>query len=98
MTRLVVTRRALADIERLVDFLATTLSDESKKTAGLIVSGLEILATHPAVGRPVQRNLRELVISRGTTGYVALYRYDSRADVAVILALRHQREAGYSPH
>ncbi len=98
MTRIVVTRNALADIERLVDFLAPALAVESSRTAGLIANGLEILATHPAVGRPVQKNLRELVISRGATGYVALYRFDANADIAVILALRHQREAGYSPH
>jgi hypothetical protein len=27
---------------------------------------------------------------------VALYEYDAQADVAVILAIRHQRQAGYS--
>ena len=31
----------------------------------------------------------------GGTGYLALYEYDERTDQVVILALRHQREAGY---
>lgn len=38
--------------------------------------------------------MRELVISRGKTGYIALYRYDEIRDVARVLAIRHQRELG----
>ena len=38
---------------------------------------------------------RELVISHGATGYIALYRHDARHDVVRILRIRHQREAGY---
>ena len=36
-----------------------------------------------------------MLISRGSTGYLALYGYDERADRVVVLALRHQRELGY---
>lgn len=39
--------------------------------------------------------MRELVISRGNTGYLALYIYDKDADAASVLAVRHQREVGY---
>src|SRR5271168_3589619 len=39
--------------------------------------------------------LRELVIGFGDSGYVALYRHDSTADVVYVLAFRHQKEAGY---
>jgi plasmid stabilization system protein ParE len=39
--------------------------------------------------------LRELVISRGRTGYVALYSFEEDRDAVLILAIRHQREAGY---
>lgn len=38
--------------------------------------------------------MRELVISYGASGYVALYRVDSPGLVR-ILRIRHQREAGY---
>ncbi|HUX25319.1 MAG TPA: type II toxin-antitoxin system RelE/ParE family toxin, partial [Burkholderiales bacterium] len=38
---------------------------------------------------------RELVIARGRTGYVALYDWLEPIDAVVVLALRHQREAGY---
>ena len=36
---------------------------------------------------------REWLIDFGDSGYVVLYRLEAR--VAVILAVRHQREAGY---
>ena len=65
------------------------------ETGEILVSGLEIAMTHPLVGRPAGGGLRELVISRRRSGYVALYDYAVMADVAVILAIRHQREGGY---
>lgn len=37
--------------------------------------------------------LRELVISRGLTGYVALHSLEEGQDAVLILAIRHQREA-----
>ena len=39
--------------------------------------------------------LRELVISYGKTGYVALYRFLPAQDLIRILAIRHQRELDY---
>jgi hypothetical protein len=40
--------------------------------------------------------MRELLISRGRSGYLALYTDEASADIAFIRAIRHQREAGYS--
>ena len=34
------------------------------------------------------------MISRGKTGYIALYRYDEIRDAVRVLAIRHQREIG----
>jgi plasmid stabilization system protein ParE len=61
----------------------------------LIVCGLASLQDHPLIGRPVAAGLRELVLSRGNTGHVALYRYHDATDTALVLAIRHQREGGY---
>ncbi|MEO8224156.1 MAG: hypothetical protein ABI661_05080 [Gammaproteobacteria bacterium] len=47
------------------------------------------------IGRTVESGLRELLISHGRSGYVALYRYDVITARALILAIRHQREGGY---
>ncbi|HQY27400.1 MAG TPA: type II toxin-antitoxin system RelE/ParE family toxin [Burkholderiaceae bacterium] len=53
---------------------------------------LRTLEQHPMIVRPVGAGLRELLISRGRTGYVALYRYDPASDTVLVLAIRHQRE------
>jgi plasmid stabilization system protein ParE len=63
----------------------------------LIAEAVELLARHPQIGRPAEHGLRELVISRGKSGYLALYDYDRESDLVAILAIRHQREAGYEP-
>ena len=54
-----------------------------------------MLERHPSVGRRVDKLRRELVITYGASGYLALYRYDSKPGVVRILRIRHQREAGY---
>ncbi len=61
----------------------------------LIAEAVHILANHPFIGRPAENGLRELVISRGRSGYVALYSYEEPDDTVLVLAIRHQREAGY---
>lgn len=92
MTTVVYAARALDDIERLADFLRVNEVRAGKETGELIISAIEILRLHPLVGRIAEHGLRELVISRGNNGYVALYRYDAAKDRAIILAIRHQRE------
>lgn len=64
---------------------------------GLIHQAVMFLADHPEIGRRIAGGLRELVISRGKTGYIALYRYSEVRDQVVLLAIRHQREAGFDP-
>ncbi len=95
MPRLVFAPRALDDLDRLVDFLVAQSLKSAKASAALIASGLEALRLHPLLGRPTEHGLRELLISRGRTGYVALYQYDAAADKVLVLAVRHQREAGF---
>jgi plasmid stabilization system protein ParE len=95
MTRWLVSVDAAQDLEELVDFLRIHQADYAVETIDLILNALNILEQHPHIGRLVQNQLRELIISRGKTGYVALYEYDEAADVVLVLAIRHQREAGY---
>lgn len=87
--------RALGDLESLVDFLLETEEASAALTFELIESAVSVLAMHPLIGRPVEAGLRELVISRGRSGYLALYRYDEARDRVLVLTIRHQREAGY---
>ena len=95
MTRWLISEDAAQDLEELVDFLRTHQADYAVETIDLILNALNILEQHPHIGQLVQNQLRELIISRGKTGYVALYEYDEAADVVLVLAIRHQREAGY---
>jgi plasmid stabilization system protein ParE len=95
LTRLVLAPGALRDIERLTDLLIEQDAHAAASTARILTEGLAILKLHPLIGREAEAGLRELVISRGRSGHVALYRYDVAADTAPILAIRHQREGGY---
>jgi plasmid stabilization system protein ParE len=95
MTRWVLSTDAADDLDQLVDFLLAKLPQDAIQTVDLITDALAILEQHPKMGRPVEQGLRELVISRGRTGYLALYQYDEAADMVVVLAVRHQREQDY---
>lgn len=92
LTRLLLAPRAFGDLERLAQFLFATDAHAAIETGELLISGLAILRDHPLVGRKVEQGLRELMIARGRSGYVALYRFDALSDTALVLALRHQRE------
>jgi plasmid stabilization system protein ParE len=95
MTRWLLTPEAADDLERLSDFLREASAESAAQTVDLILDGLAVLARHPRIGRRLPQGLRELVISRGRTGYLALYSFDEQADVALVLAVRHQREDEY---
>ena len=96
MTVIEYSQQALDYVERLVEFLLSQDADAALATGEIIQDGIMLLARHPEVGHPTaEKNIRELVISRGNTGYIALYEYIETRDTVVILGLRHQREAGY---
>lgn len=95
MTRVVHSPEAANDLEELVDFLLTSRPEHAVETVDLVLDALSVLERHPLMGRPVAHGLRELVISRGRTGYLALYAFDATADVVFVLAIRHQREQDY---
>lgn len=95
MATLSFSSRAVADLERLTDFLMESDPVAASDTVALISEAIDLLARHPYIGRSVRESLRELVISRGKTGCVALYSVERVFDVMLILAIRHQREAGY---
>ena len=67
----------------------------AREAIEVILDALDVLARHPLIGRPIEQDLRELVISRGKTGYVALYDFHEAIDTVLVLAVRHQREAGF---
>ncbi|MGB7543768.1 MAG: type II toxin-antitoxin system RelE/ParE family toxin [Burkholderiales bacterium] len=95
MAKIVYAREALEDFERIIEHFLETSPDTAAATLRRIRKAIEILAEHPLIGRRADEERRELVISRGGSGYLALYRVDSAYGVVRILRIRHQREAGY---
>jgi plasmid stabilization system protein ParE len=97
VAQVVYSARALENLAHTLDFLLTENPAAALAAADAIQSAVENLAAHPLVGRRIEGDLRELVISFGATGYIALYRFVVQQDQVRVLALRHQREIGYLP-
>ncbi len=96
MAQVVYAPSALADLEARIRFLATESEAAATDALHAIRSAITVLEEHPLIGRPVTAELRELVISFGHTGYIALYRFLPAANLVRILGVRHQRELGRS--
>jgi plasmid stabilization system protein ParE len=94
---IVFAEEALDDLERIFEFNfqadPATALDHIDKISGAVL----MLETHPEIGRRLRghSSLRELVISRGKSGYVALYEYSPVESLVRVVAVRHQHEAGY---
>lgn len=95
MAAVVYSARALEHLERAFEFLAQNDPNAASRAAAAIQSAVSTLAAHPLIGRRVEGEIRELVISFGKSGYVALYRFLPHLDVVRVLAIRHQRELDY---
>lgn len=96
MPRLTWSPPALADVQRLYRFLAVKDEDAAHRAIKTIRAGVKILAHQPEAGSPVKDMdpaFREWLIDFGSSGYIALYRFDG--EIITILAVRHQKEAGY---
>jgi plasmid stabilization system protein ParE len=88
--------RALADIESALSRFGVD-PHSAVRAATAIQSAIDNLAAHPFIGRRVEGELRELIVSSGATGYVALYRFLIGDDELRILTLTSQRDLGFTP-
>ena len=96
MPRLIWSPQALLDVQRLYRFLAANNPDAARRAIKALRHGVKVLEHQAAIGRPIEdmpEEFREWLIDFGDSGYVARYRVES--NVAVILAVRHQKEVGY---
>ena len=84
------------DLDRVFDHLAGHDVADAPSRIREIIQAITVLELNPLIGRPVDGDKRELVIGRRSHGYVALYRYVAEIDTVFVLALRNQREAGYT--
>ena len=95
MAAVVYAARALDQLARIFEPLAQEEPSAALSAAAAIRPAVTILAAHPLIGRRITGEVRELVISFGRSGYVALYRFVPQTDVVRVLAIRHQRELDY---
>jgi len=95
VAEIVYSPNAIANIERAFEYLAEKDPRSALAAASAVRTAVEVLARHPLIGRTVEGDLRELVISFGRTGYVALYRFLPSENRVRVLAIRHQRELDY---
>ena len=96
MPQVIITQTALADIARLKDFLQSKDAQAAQEASKAIIQAVQSLRHYPERSRSADwlgENHRELVIKFGGTGYIAIYRID--APKVFVLAVRHQKEAGY---
>lgn len=78
------------------EFLRPKNPAAARRAGAAIIKAIQILATHPKIGRPLEEmeiEYRELVIDFGDSGYIALYRYVG--DAVTVLSFRHRKETGY---
>ena len=95
MATVVYSARSLEHIERIFKFLRDENPGAATAAVIAIQSAVENLAAHPLIGRRIEGEIRELIISYGQTGYIALYRFVVPRDEVRVLALRHQKEVGF---
>ena len=83
------------DLERLEEFLTLENDPLAYGLLDYLMQALLILTRQPGIGRPVSQGVRELIISRHRTSYLAKYEYDEEAQLIRVTRIRHQRESGY---
>lgn len=96
MPRLIWSPAALQDVWRLSGFLAGKSPQAATRAVKTIRSSIKTIAQHPEIGRPaedMEPEFREWLVDFGDSGYIVLYHFDGQT--ALIVAVRHQKEAGY---
>lgn len=96
MPRVFLSQAAFDDLLRLEEFLAESEDPIAGELLDFILDALHVLTHQPGIGRPVEGGLRELIISRRRSGYLARYEFDQVRDLVLVARIRHQRESGYS--
>jgi toxin ParE1/3/4 len=84
------------DLDRILEYLLAHQGADVPSRIEDIIRAIDVLERNPLIGRPARADLRELVIGRRARGYVARYRYVAELDTVFVLAIRGQKEAGYT--
>jgi toxin ParE1/3/4 len=85
----------LDDVDRFLDHQVLHGIEDSPQRIADLIEGIQVLSHSPLIGRKTRAGMREMVIGRGSRGYVVLYQYVSTVDTVFVLAIRSQRESGF---
>lgn len=96
MPSIELTDQVAKDFKRVIDHLIQHESSDAQSRIEEILQAIRVLEANPRIGKPVGRSECELVIGKHSHGYIALYRYIAEMDLALVLAIRAPREAGYA--
>ncbi len=96
MSRIELAPEVGGDLDRILDHLVRYDAANAASRIRETIRAIDVLEQNSLIGRPVHADKRELVIGRRERGYVVLYRYVVEIDTVLVLALRSQREAGYT--
>jgi toxin ParE1/3/4 len=90
--KLIVSRAALADLERLHAFLTDKNKAAADRAAAALIAAMQSLDSFPERGRPSGKDMRELVVPFGGSNYVLRYACARDTDEVIILRVWHGRE------
>jgi len=96
MSRIELAPEVGEDLDRILEHLFAHQGADAPARIEDIIKAIDVLERNPLIGRPARADLRELVIGRRAHGYIALYRYVAELDTVFVLAIRGQKEAGYT--
>ena len=85
----------MRDLERIFELLAKQDPHLGITVTAQIRDAVNVLKRHPLIGRPAEKGRHELVVSRGRSGFVVLYRFHPRLNKVRVSRIRDQRGAGY---
>lgn len=91
------TKASRDDLKRLYGFLVDQDIHSAENALEAINKAIDLLKTFPFTCRKAKADspfLRELIITFGSNGYVALFEIEEN-NIVTILAVRHQREDDY---
>jgi plasmid stabilization system protein ParE len=91
--KLIVSREAGADLDRLHAFLADKDQGSARRAVGALDKAIHSRELFPERGRPSgTRGIRELIVPFGRSAYLLRYLHLDAADEVVILRVWHGRE------
>jgi plasmid stabilization system protein ParE len=90
--KVVVSAQALADLDRLKDFLADKNLAAARRMTAALIEAIGSLDRLPARGRPGDTAVRELIVPFGRAAYVVRYAHFPKGSEIVILRIWHGRE------